>query len=116
MWFDRYLEEGYQARLLVDGRRLVQCDPVGWPQVGTWEVDAKRFPHGLRAISDHVHSKGVKTLVWFEPERVTADTWLAETHPEWVLGGAKGGLLNWATTRRAPGSPSTLTGPERARH
>jgi len=66
----------------------------GWPRVGTWEVDAGRFPRGLRAISNYAHSKGIKTLVWFEPERVTANTWLSNNHPEWILGGAKGGLLN----------------------
>lgn len=66
----------------------------GWPRVGTWEVDVGRFPRGLRAISDYAHSKGIKILVWFEPERVTAGTWLTKNHPEWVLGGAKGGLLN----------------------
>jgi alpha-galactosidase len=36
----------------------------------------------------------VKTIVWFEPERVHSGTWLAEHHPEWILGGKKGGLLN----------------------
>jgi len=66
----------------------------GWPRVGTWEVDSSRFPQGLRVISDYAHSKGIKILVWFEPERVTADTWLTKKHPEWVLGGSKGGLLN----------------------
>jgi alpha-galactosidase len=66
----------------------------GWPRVGTWQVDTARFPRGLRAVSDYAHSKGLKILVWFEPERVTAGTWLADNHPEWVLGGAKGGLLN----------------------
>ena len=66
----------------------------GWPRVGTWQVDTGRFPRGLRAVSDYAHSRGLKTLVWFEPERVTAGTWLADNHPEWVLGGAKGGLLN----------------------
>jgi len=63
----------------------------GWPQTGTWEPDANRFPNGLRAISDHARKKGVKTLVWFEPERVAAGTWLAQNHPEWLLGGT---LLN----------------------
>lgn len=67
---------------------------TGWPHTGTWEVDTDRFPGGLRAISDHAHAKGVNIIVWFEPERVTADTWLANTHPEWVLGGGSGGLLN----------------------
>jgi alpha-galactosidase len=33
----------------------------------------------------------VKSIVWFEPERVTSGTWLAEHHPEWLL---KGTLLN----------------------
>ncbi|MBX7257046.1 MAG: NPCBM/NEW2 domain-containing protein [Candidatus Hydrogenedentes bacterium] len=58
----------------------------GWPNTGTWEVDTKRFPRGLRAITDHAHSKGIKSIVWFEPERVTPGTWLYDTHPEWLLG------------------------------
>ncbi|MGB2821524.1 MAG: alpha-galactosidase [Phycisphaerae bacterium] len=63
---------------------------TSWPRVGTWEVDRKRFPNGLRAVSDHAHKRGVRTLVWFEPERVTPGTWLYEKHPEWLLG-ANGG-------------------------
>jgi alpha-galactosidase len=66
----------------------------GWPRVGTWQVDTNRFPRGLRAVSDHAHQLGLRVLVWFEPERVAAGTWLAENHAEWILGGAKGGLLN----------------------
>ncbi len=58
----------------------------GWPNTGTWEVDTKRFPRGLRAITDHAHSRGLQTLVWFEPERVTPGTWLYHNHPEWLLG------------------------------
>lgn len=58
----------------------------GWWNVGTWEVDRKRFPSGLRAVSDFAHEKGTKTLLWFEPERVTPGTWLYENHPEWLLG------------------------------
>ena len=65
-----------------------------WANVGTWEADATRFPRGLREVADHCHAKGMKFIVWFEPERVTAGSWLAEQHPEWVLGGKQGGLLN----------------------
>ncbi len=65
-----------------------------WSNVGTWEVDAARFPRGLKEVADHCHAKGIQFIVWFEPERVTAGSWLAEQHPEWVLGGKKGGLLN----------------------
>ena len=58
----------------------------GWPNTGTWEVDTKRFPRGLRAITDHAHRQSLQTIVWFEPERVTPGTWLYENHPDWLLG------------------------------
>ncbi len=67
---------------------------TGWPNTGTWEVDTDRFPGGLRVICDYAHARGVKTIVWFEPERVTADTWLTNNHPDWIFGGRGGGLLN----------------------
>jgi alpha-galactosidase len=51
---------------------------------GTWEPDSQRFPRGLRAVCNHAHSKGIKTLVWFEPERVVAGTWLGARR-EWLL-------------------------------
>jgi alpha-galactosidase len=53
---------------------------------GTWEPDPQRFPHGLRPVADYAHAKGVKTIVWFEPERVRPGSWLYENHPEWLLG------------------------------
>lgn len=69
---------------------------IGWPKTGTWEVNTNRFPKGLREISDHAHAKNLKTLLWFEPERVARETWLAETHPDWILGDLNTGygLLN----------------------
>ncbi len=70
-----------------------QRDGAGWPKVGTWEVDAKRFPGGLKAVTDHAHAKGLEVIVWFEVERVHADTRITKNHPEWVHGGAGGGLL-----------------------
>jgi len=62
-----------------------------WQETGTWEPDPQRFPHGIRAVSDYVHTKNAKLIVWFEPERVMPGTWLAQNHPEWLLGGK---LLN----------------------
>lgn len=90
---DRYLEEGLKLDYWwMDAGWYV--NEGGWPQTGTWEVDKKRFPNGLRAISDHARAKGVKTIVWFEPERVAAGTWLSENRPEWIIGGKGGGLLD----------------------
>ena len=65
-----------------------------WPKTGTWEVDQTRFPGGFRSITDFGRERDVKTIVWFEPERVAAGTWLAENRPEWIFGGSNGGLLN----------------------
>ena len=62
-----------------------------WDGVGTWEVDNRRFPAGIKAVSDYVHTQNIKQILWFEPERVAANSWIAENHPEWVLGGT---LLN----------------------
>jgi len=59
---------------------------AAWPEVGTWEVDASRFPRGLKAISDHVHAQQAGLILWFEPERVTPNSWLDKTHPDWLLG------------------------------
>ena len=53
-----------------------------------------RFPHGLKAIGDAVEKAGLKFLMWFEPERVASGTYIAKEHPEWVIGGASGGLYN----------------------
>ncbi len=89
-FIDRYQEEGFAIDFWwMDAGWYVNRS--GWPNTGTWLVDSNRFPHGLRAITDHGHAKGVKSIVWFEPERVTGGTWLAEKHPEWLL---KGTLLN----------------------
>ena len=64
-----------------------------WPRVGTWEPDPARFPRGIRAVADHAHAKGLKLILWFEPERVTPGTWLYEKHPEWLLGNDGGTRL-----------------------
>ena len=91
---DRYAEERIGIGHWWMDAGWYPCAPVGWPKTGTWEVDTTRFPRGLRAISDHAHDRGIKTILWFEPERVHPDTWITRTHPEWVLGGEAGGLLN----------------------
>ena len=84
LFIDRYLEEGLKIDYWwMDAGWYPNMGR--WGDVGTWEVDRKRFPNGLRAISDHAHAKGVKTLVWFEPERVAPKTWLAENKQEWIL-------------------------------
>jgi len=61
-----------------------------WWNTGTWDPDPARFPQGLRPITDFAHAHGIKTIMWFEPERVNQNSWLAENHPEWLLGAKDG--------------------------
>jgi len=89
-FIDRYREERIPIDYWWMDAGWYPCNGQ-WPNTGTWEPDLQRFPKGLRAISDHARAKGVKTLVWFEPERVAGGTWLAQNHPDWLLGGT---LLN----------------------
>jgi alpha-galactosidase len=94
MFIDRYLEEGLKLDYWwMDAGWYVIPRGI-WTDVGTWEVDRKRFPKGLRAVADHAHQRGMKTVVWFEPERVEPNSWLTQNHPEWISNGAGGGLLN----------------------
>lgn len=60
-------------------------------------TDPKRFPHGPKPFSTKAHEQGMKFLLWFEPERAAKDTYLAKTHPEWILfdpTGKEGGVYN----------------------
>lgn len=55
-----------------------------WTQTGSWEIDTNRFPSEMRDITTHVEKYGSKTLLWFEPERITENTFLAGK-PEWQV-------------------------------
>lgn len=85
MCLNRYLEERIGQDCWWTDAGWYPCRG-SWPNTGTWEVDTTRFPNGLRGVTDVAHQNGMKTLLWFEPERVTPGTWLADNHPEWLLG------------------------------
>jgi alpha-galactosidase len=54
---------------------------------GNWRVNQVPHPEGgLRPISDAAHAKGMKFLLWFEPERAVVGTPLTIQHPDWFIG------------------------------
>ncbi len=67
-----------------------------WLNTGTWEADPARYPNGFRPYSDWIHGKGLKFVLWFEPERVgDPNSWLGVNHPEWLMSpGSVGTILN----------------------
>jgi alpha-galactosidase len=56
-----------------------------WQIVGNWNADKKRFPDGLKPVSDAIHAIGSKFLLWFEPERVVEGTLLDMEHANWLI-------------------------------
>ncbi len=75
----------------------------GFPNgVGNWTCKPKAFANGLKPVSDACHRLGLRFVLWFEPERVATGTQIAREHPEFVFGGARGGLfrLNDPAARR----------------
>lgn len=60
-----------------------------WYDVGSWELDTVKWPKGsFRASVDAGHAVGMKTLVWFEPERVCDPGALAANYgyrEEWAI-------------------------------
>jgi alpha-galactosidase len=67
-----------------------------WLNTGTWEVDPAKYPNGFKPFSDWIHGKGLKFVLWFEPERVgDPKSWLGLNHPEWLMSpGSVGTILN----------------------
>ena len=55
---------------------------------GNWRVNEVPHPDGkgLKPISDAAHAKGMKFLLWFEPERAVVGTPLTIQHPDWFIG------------------------------
>jgi len=54
--------------------------------LGDWFVNEKKLEGGLDAIIDHVHKKGMKFGLWFEPEMVSEDSELYRAHPDYAIG------------------------------
>lgn len=53
---------------------------------GDWRENKTAHPNGLAAISREAHKRGLKYLLWYEPERVVIGTPLSQAHPEWIIG------------------------------
>ncbi|MCK7468691.1 MAG: alpha-galactosidase [Desulfosudis oleivorans] len=55
-----------------------------WSGVGTWTVNRKNFPRGLKPVTEAAGKHGQGFVVWFEPERVYEGTWLDREHQDWL--------------------------------
>ena len=75
---------GIDTFVLDDGWFRVRNDE--FCSIGDWRVNEDKLEGGLKAIVDHVHSKGMKFGLWFEPEMVSEDSDLFRAHPDYAIG------------------------------
>ncbi len=55
--------------------------------LGDWDiVNPNKLPGGLQPLIEHVHSKGMKFGLWFEPEMVNEDSEVFRAHPDYIIG------------------------------
>jgi len=73
-------------RFIRPGRpTLFQIDD-GWERaVGDWEIDATKFPRGLRPIADRIAAKDYIPGLWLAPFLVTRQARIFSQKPDWLL-------------------------------
>ena len=93
-WYNRYqdineqciLEDLEHCQKIFEEGDLFQVDD-GWePFIGDWlEEDTKKFPNGMKAIADAIHSKGLKAGLWLAPFVAEEKSSLYKNHQDWLL-------------------------------
>ncbi len=93
-WYNRY-QNIRQETILAD---LAGCETLlqpgdlfqvddGWePWVGDWLTpDASKFPGGMKAVADAIHSRGFLAGLWLAPFVCETKSALYREHPDWLL-------------------------------
>lgn len=93
-WYNRYqniTEPAIQndlkgCRTIFEPGDLFQIDD-GWePYVGDWlNPDPRKFPGGMKAQADAIHTAGFKAGIWLAPFAAEEKSDLFQEHPDWIL-------------------------------
>ena len=88
--FDRITDETVTEDLLGCSKVLKPGDLFqiddGWQQsVGDWEADPVKFPRGMKASVEDIHSRGYLAGLWLAPFSAAKGSRLYKEHPEWLL-------------------------------
>ncbi len=58
---------------------------LGWAtHIGEWAADPKKFPSGMRALSDYVHSLGMKFGLHFALAEAAPESAVLRSNPDWT--------------------------------
>lgn len=93
-WYNHYqniseekiLDDLMGATRVFDSGDLFQIDD-GWETfVGDWDsIDGKKFPNGLRSVSDKIHNAGFKAGLWLAPFVCEEKSEMFKNHKDWLL-------------------------------
>lgn len=72
---------------------VVQIDDGYQAEIGDWLTESGRFS-SLSALVSRIRSAGRRAGLWLAPFLVSPRSRLYAEHPQWLLGGARGGF-NW---------------------
>lgn len=77
-----------------------QIDDGYQTAVGDWlSIDKKKFPHGMKPITDEIHKDGLKAGIWLAPFGAQFNSTVAKQHPDWLIKDEKGKSIpvgaNW---------------------
>ncbi|MNW39513.1 Alpha-galactosidase [compost metagenome] len=53
--------------------------------LGDWFEDRRKLPQGLNDLANRVKDTGLQFGLWVEPEMISPDSDLYQTHPDWCL-------------------------------
>ena len=67
------------------GAELFVIDDGWQAALGDWFPDPKKFPHGLKTITDKVKKLGMDFGLWVEVESFEINSSLYREHPDWAL-------------------------------
>lgn len=74
---------------------IFQIDDGYQTAVGDWlSVDKNKFPNGMKAIADKIHSKNMLAGLWLAPFGCQIDSVVAKEHPEWLIKDSEGNPVN----------------------
>ena len=74
---------------------IFQIDDGYQTAVGDWlSVDKNKFPNGMKAIADRIHSKNMLAGLWLAPFGCQIDSIVAKEHPEWLIKNSNGTPVN----------------------
>ena len=81
---------------------IFQIDDGYQAAIGDWLItDSKKFPSGMKAVADEIHSKDMLAGLWLAPFAGTKNSKLFNEHPDWFIKDEKGKPYltgpNWGT-------------------